>query len=119
MHACLVIRCSLYFRATEFPSVVFDINDMKFTYIWFLTHYLVYAAVELCERLSSMAIGVNMVTYLNGTLHLPSASSSTIVSNWGGISFLLSLFGGILADSFLGRYWTIAIFANVHMLVSV
>ncbi|KAK6156485.1 hypothetical protein DH2020_010733 [Rehmannia glutinosa] len=74
--------------------------------------------VELCERLSSMAIGVNMVTYLDGTLHLPSATSSTIVTNWGGFSFLLSLFGGILADSFLGRYRTIAIFANIHMLGS-
>ncbi|KAK6156511.1 hypothetical protein DH2020_010759 [Rehmannia glutinosa] len=74
--------------------------------------------VELCERLSSMAIGVNLVTYLDGTLHLPSATSSTIVTNWGGISFLLSLFGGILADSFLGRYRTIAIFANIHMLGS-
>ncbi|PIM99254.1 H+/oligopeptide symporter [Handroanthus impetiginosus] len=75
-------------------------------------------AVELCERLSTMAIGVNLVTYLQGTLHTPSATSSTIVTNWGGISFLLSLFGGILADSFLGRYWTITIFANVHMLGS-
>ncbi|KAI3471466.1 hypothetical protein Pfo_031069 [Paulownia fortunei] len=75
-------------------------------------------AVELCERLSSMAIGVNLVTYLDGTMHLPSATSTTIITNWGGVSFLLSLFGGILADSFLGRYRTIAIFANVHVLGS-
>ncbi|KAG8375995.1 hypothetical protein BUALT_Bualt09G0017000 [Buddleja alternifolia] len=74
--------------------------------------------VELCERLSTMAIGVNLVTYLRGTMHLPSATSSSIVTNWGGISFLLSLFGGILADSFLGRYWTITIFANIHVLGS-
>ncbi|KAL8040628.1 hypothetical protein ABFX02_10G110100 [Erythranthe guttata] len=75
-------------------------------------------SVELCERLSTMAIAVNLVTYLQGTLHLPSAESSAVVSNWGGISFLLSLFGGILADSFLGRYWTIAIFSTVHFLGS-
>ncbi|XP_051131622.1 protein NRT1/ PTR FAMILY 6.2-like [Andrographis paniculata] len=74
--------------------------------------------VELCERLSTMAIAVNLVTYLHGTMHLSSPTSSTIVTNWGGISFLLSLIGGILADSYLGRYWTIAIFANVHVLGS-
>ncbi|XP_073157921.1 protein NRT1/ PTR FAMILY 6.2-like [Henckelia pumila] len=74
--------------------------------------------VELCERLSSMAIGVNLVTYIHGTMHLPSATASTIVTNWGGFSFLLSIFGGILADTFLGRYWTIAIFANIHALGS-
>lgn len=66
-----------------------------------------------------MAIAVNLVTYLRGTMHLPSAASSTIVSNWAGISFLLSLFGAVLADSFLGRYWTITIFASVHVLVTV
>jgi hypothetical protein len=27
------------------------------------------------------------------------------------------LLGGILADSFLGRYWTIAIFSVIHALV--
>ncbi|KAL0339083.1 UNVERIFIED_CONTAM: protein NRT1/ PTR FAMILY 6.2 [Sesamum angustifolium] len=74
--------------------------------------------VELCERLSTMAIAVNLVTYLVGTMHLPSSTSSTIITNWSGISYLFSLLGGVLADSFLGRYWTIAIFANIHMLGS-
>ncbi|KAH6761084.1 Major facilitator superfamily protein [Perilla frutescens var. frutescens] len=71
--------------------------------------------VELGERLSTMSIAVNLVTYLTGTLHVPSASSSSIVSIWGGVSFLFSIFGGILADSFFGRYWTITVFANVHV----
>lgn len=65
-----------------------------------------------------MAIGVNLVTYLNGTMHLSSSASSTTVTNWSGISYLLSLFGGVLADTFLGRFWTIAIFASVYVLVT-
>ncbi|KAK3029077.1 hypothetical protein RJ639_039221 [Escallonia herrerae] len=74
----------------------------------------IFVGIELCERLSTMGIAVNLVTYLDGTMHLSSATSSTVVFNWGGTSFLLSLLGGILADSFLGRYWTIAIFATIH-----
>ena len=74
--------------------------------------------IEICERLSTMGIAVNLVTYLTGTMHLPSAESANIVTDFMGTSFLLSLLGGFIADSFLGRYLTIAIFASVQSLVS-
>ncbi|KAA0061599.1 hypothetical protein IC582_011911 [Cucumis melo] len=72
--------------------------------------------IELCERLSTMGIAVNLVTYLVGTLHLPSATSANIVTDFMGTCFLLSMLGGFLADSFLGRYKTIAIFATIQTL---
>ncbi|KAL0311791.1 UNVERIFIED_CONTAM: protein NRT1/ PTR FAMILY 6.2 [Sesamum radiatum] len=72
--------------------------------------------VEFCERLSTMGIVVNLVTYLIGTMHLPSATSANIVTDFMGTCFLLSLLGGFLADSFLGRHRTIAIFASVQTL---
>ncbi|XP_008792048.2 protein NRT1/ PTR FAMILY 6.2-like [Phoenix dactylifera] len=72
--------------------------------------------IEICERLSTMGIAVNLVTYLGGTMHLPSAESANVVSDFMGTSFLLCLLGGFLADSFLGRYLTIAIFAVVQAL---
>ncbi|KAL0330532.1 UNVERIFIED_CONTAM: protein NRT1/ PTR FAMILY 6.2 [Sesamum radiatum] len=49
-----------------------------------------------------------------GTMHLPSATSANIVTDFMGTCLLLSLLGGFLADSFLGRYRTIAIFASVQ-----
>lgn len=70
--------------------------------------------IEICERLSTMGIAVNLVTYLGGTMHLPSATSANVVTDFMGTSFLLCLLGGFLADSFLGRYRTIAIFATVQ-----
>ncbi|XP_065047421.1 protein NRT1/ PTR FAMILY 6.2-like [Musa acuminata AAA Group] len=72
--------------------------------------------IEICERLSTMGIAVNLVTYLGGTMHIPSAESANIVTDFMGTSFLLCLFGGFLADSFLGRYLTIAIFAMIQAL---
>lgn len=65
-----------------------------------------------------MGIAVNLVTYLIGTMHLPSSMSANIVTDFMGTSFLLCLLGGFLADSFLGRYKTIAIFAAIQVLVS-
>ncbi|XP_061992444.1 protein NRT1/ PTR FAMILY 6.2-like [Rosa rugosa] len=72
--------------------------------------------IEICERLSTMGIAVNLVTYLVGTMHFPSSTSANIVTDFAGTSFLLCLLGGFLADSFLGRYKTIAIFASIQTL---
>nr|XP_010919515.1 protein NRT1/ PTR FAMILY 6.3 isoform X1 [Elaeis guineensis] len=72
--------------------------------------------VELCERLTTLGIAVNLVTYLTGTMHLGNATSANIVTNFLGTSFMLCLLGGFLADSFLGRYLTIAIFTAVQAL---
>lgn len=65
-----------------------------------------------------MGIAVNLVTYLGGTMHLSSASSANMVTDFMGTSFLLCLLGGFLADSFLGRYKTIAVFTIIQILVS-
>ncbi|XP_061348207.1 protein NRT1/ PTR FAMILY 6.3-like [Gastrolobium bilobum] len=69
---------------------------------------------EACERLTTLGIAVNLVTYLTGTMHLGNASSANIVTNFMGTSFMLCLLGGFLADTFIGRYLTIAIFATVQ-----
>ncbi|KAI7730623.1 hypothetical protein M8C21_005509 [Ambrosia artemisiifolia] len=70
--------------------------------------------IEICERLSTMGIAVNLVTYLGGTMHLPSSSSANVVTDFLGTSFLLCLLGGFLADAFLGRFKTIVIFAAIQ-----
>ncbi|KAK6119677.1 hypothetical protein DH2020_046578 [Rehmannia glutinosa] len=49
--------------------------------------------IEFCERLSTMGIAVNLVTYLIGTMHLPSATSANTVTDFMGTSFLLCLLG--------------------------
>ncbi|XP_057792702.1 protein NRT1/ PTR FAMILY 6.4 [Salvia miltiorrhiza] len=71
---------------------------------------------ELSERICVMGISMNMVTYLVGTLHLPSAKSANIVTNFMGTLNLLGLLGGFVADAKLGRYVTVAIAASVTAL---
>ena len=62
------------------------------------------SGVELNERLTTLGIAVNLVTYLTGTMHLSNAASANIVTNFFGTSFMLCLLGGFIADTFLGRY---------------
>ncbi|XVE71164.1 hypothetical protein DITRI_Ditri10aG0128500 [Diplodiscus trichospermus] len=45
--------------------------------------------IEICERLSAMRMAVNLVTYLGGTMHLSSATSANVVTDFMGTSFLL------------------------------
>ncbi|XP_010553465.1 PREDICTED: protein NRT1/ PTR FAMILY 6.3-like [Tarenaya hassleriana] len=70
--------------------------------------------IEAVERLTTLGIGVNLVTYLKGTMHLGNATSANTVTNFIGTSFMLCLLGGFVADTFLGRYMTIAIFATIQ-----
>ncbi|KAK4365223.1 hypothetical protein RND71_016581 [Anisodus tanguticus] len=70
--------------------------------------------IEAVERLTTLGIAVNLVTYLTGTMHLGNASSANNVTNFLGTSFMLTLLGGFVADSFLGRYLTIGIFTTIQ-----
>lgn len=72
--------------------------------------------IEIVERLSTMGIAVNLVTYMISIMHLPSSTAANTVTDFLGTSFLLCLLGGFLADSFLGRYKTIGIFASIQTL---
>ncbi|PNX86679.1 nitrate transporter, partial [Trifolium pratense] len=69
---------------------------------------------EVMERLTTLGITVNLVTYLTGTMHLGNAASANIVTNFVGTSFMLCLFGGFLGDTYVGRYLNIAVFAAVQ-----
>ncbi|KAK8621907.1 hypothetical protein V6N13_097535 [Hibiscus sabdariffa] len=76
-------------------------------------------SVEGCERLTTLGIAVNLVTYLTDTMHLGNATSATTVTNFLGTSFMLCLLGGFVADTILGRYLTIGIFATVQATLGV
>ncbi|KAJ8764207.1 hypothetical protein K2173_005387 [Erythroxylum novogranatense] len=69
---------------------------------------------EACERLTTLGIAVNLVTYMTGTMHVSNATAANTTTNFLGTSFMLCLLGGFIADTFLGRYLTIAIFATVQ-----
>ncbi|KAG0579217.1 hypothetical protein KC19_4G082400 [Ceratodon purpureus] len=71
---------------------------------------------EMCERLAAFGIGLNLVTYLVSNLHLPVAFSANIVTNYLGTAYLTCLLGGYIADTYIGRFWTIFLGAVLQFL---
>lgn len=74
---------------------------------------------EVAERMAYFGLSVNMVVFMFYVMHRPFSSSSNAVNNFLGISQASSVLGGFLADAYLGRYWTIAIFTTIYLLVMI
>lgn len=71
---------------------------------------------EMAERMAYYGLSVNMVIFMFKVMHRPFTSSANAVNNFLGISQASSVLGGFLADAYLGRYWTIAIFTTLYLL---
>ncbi|CAI8617680.1 unnamed protein product [Vicia faba] len=71
---------------------------------------------ECCERLAFFGIATNLVTYLTTKLHEGNVSAARNVGVWQGTCYLTPLIGAVLADSYWGRYWTIAVFSMIYFL---
>ncbi|CAL4950874.1 unnamed protein product [Urochloa decumbens] len=71
---------------------------------------------EVAERMAYFGLSVNMVIFMFKVMHRPFTSSANAVNNFLGISQASSVLGGFLADAYLGRYWTIAIFTTLYLL---
>ncbi|KAK6160488.1 hypothetical protein DH2020_003869 [Rehmannia glutinosa] len=70
---------------------------------------------EMAERMAYFGLSVNMVAFMFYIMHRPFESSANAVNNFLGISQASSVLGGFLADAYLGRYWTIAIFTTIYL----
>ncbi|CAN4112955.1 unnamed protein product [Withania somnifera] len=70
---------------------------------------------ECCERLAYYGMSTNLVVYFKTQLNQQSATASKNQSNWSGTCYVMPLLGAFLADSYLGRYWTIAIFSIIYV----
>ncbi|PON54111.1 Proton-dependent oligopeptide transporter [Trema orientale] len=71
---------------------------------------------ECCERLAFFGISTNLVTYLTNKLHEGNVSAARNVTIWQGTCYLTPLIGATLADTYLGRYWTIAAFSMIYFI---
>ncbi|EFJ32364.1 hypothetical protein SELMODRAFT_439656 [Selaginella moellendorffii] len=70
---------------------------------------------ECCERLAFYGINANLVMYLTKELHQGNATAAKNVAVWAGTGYLTPLIGAFIADSFLGRFKTIAAFSTLYV----
>ncbi|XP_047061729.1 protein NRT1/ PTR FAMILY 8.1-like [Lolium rigidum] len=67
--------------------------------------------VNTClQCVSYYGLSTNLMNYFTEELHAGSKSAANGVTNWVGTSSITPLAAAFLADSFLGRYWTITVF---------
>ncbi|KAK4731109.1 hypothetical protein R3W88_024097 [Solanum pinnatisectum] len=71
---------------------------------------------EISERLAYFGTSANLVNYLHQMLGLNNAAASKVVTNFQGTCYVTPLLGAFLADAYLGRYWTIAIFSIIYIM---
>ncbi|BAS94000.1 protein NRT1/ PTR FAMILY 3.1 isoform X1 [Oryza sativa Japonica Group] len=65
-------------------------------------------ANDFCDRFATIGFNANLITYLTAEMHLPLVEASNTLTNFHGASNLTPIVGGLIADSFAGRFWTIA-----------
>ncbi|KAJ7520196.1 hypothetical protein O6H91_20G071600 [Diphasiastrum complanatum] len=71
---------------------------------------------EITERMAYFGLAVNFINYLAYSMHYKFSEAATIVTNFLGTVQILPLLGAFIADSYLGRYWTIVIFSLIYLL---
>eukprot|EP01018_Ginkgo_biloba_P001009 Gb_27114 [translate_table: standard] len=63
-----------------------------------------------------VAILSNLITYLTNVLHEGLTISVKNVNNWLGVTTVLPLVGGFLADAYVGRYWMVVASSIIYLL---
>ncbi|KAK8504896.1 hypothetical protein V6N12_033147 [Hibiscus sabdariffa] len=88
--------------------------NKKKTGTWKACPYII--GNEGCERLAYYGMSTNLVLYFKHQLNQQSATATRNNQNWSGTCFITPLIGAFLADSYLGRYWTIACFSIIYII---
>ncbi|KAL3693640.1 hypothetical protein R1sor_007291 [Riccia sorocarpa] len=68
---------------------------------------LIISGTEFCERIAGFAIAQNLITYLTGFMHLSLDFSANVVTTYVGATYMSFIIGGYVADTWLGRFWTL------------
>ncbi|KAJ7534367.1 hypothetical protein O6H91_13G091100 [Diphasiastrum complanatum] len=73
-------------------------------------------AVELFERLGTLGLQRNLITYFVNKMYLSVPKSANMVSNFVGALYLTPFIGGFVADAYTGRFWAIILFASIQLI---
>ncbi|XP_010504182.1 PREDICTED: protein NRT1/ PTR FAMILY 5.7 [Camelina sativa] len=73
-------------------------------------------AIEFSERLSYFGIATNLVVYLTTILHQDLKMAVKNANYWSGVTTLMPLLGGFVADAYLGRYATVLLATTVYLM---
>ena len=77
----------------------------------------VHAAIEFSERLSYFGIATSLVVYFTTILHQDLKMAVRNANYWSGVTTLMPLLGGFVADAYIGRYATVLLATLIYLMV--
>ncbi|KFK34643.1 hypothetical protein AALP_AA5G172400 [Arabis alpina] len=73
-------------------------------------------AIEFSERLSYFGIATNLVVYFTTILHQDLKMAVKNANYWSGVTTLMPLLGGFVADAYLGRYAAVLLATIIYLM---
>ncbi|KAL3645916.1 hypothetical protein CASFOL_011096 [Castilleja foliolosa] len=71
---------------------------------------------ESLEKMATYGVSPNMTLYLMKEYHMGMSSASTVLFLWSSATNFMPLVGAVLADSFLGRFYTIGFGSTICLM---
>ncbi|KAL1813936.1 hypothetical protein ACET3Z_024001 [Daucus carota] len=68
------------------------------------------------ENIAFVGNAVSIFTYFYGYMNFSLTKSATMLTNYVGTSYILSLFGGFVCDTYLSRYKSSILFGSIEVL---
>ncbi|KAL5740511.1 hypothetical protein ACOSP7_029394 [Xanthoceras sorbifolium] len=84
------------------------------TGVWKASLFII--AIEFSERLSYFGIATSLIIYMTKVIHQDLKTAAKSVNYWAGVTTLMPLLGGFIADAYLGRFWTVFVSTIVYLL---
>lgn len=75
------------------------------------------AVNQALATLAVSGIGTNLVTFMRVVMRQDNADAANHVSNWSGTTYVFSIIGALIADSYWGRYKACIIFQLLFLAV--
>ncbi|KAD3068381.1 hypothetical protein R6Q59_017605 [Mikania micrantha] len=72
--------------------------------------------IEFAERISYFGIATSLIIYLTKVIHQDVKTSAKSAYQWIGVTTLMPLIGGVLADAYLGRFTTVLLSSTIYLM---
>lgn len=96
-----------------------DVNYLLSFCMWLMDYLnLIWQGSEAFDQMASYGILPNMVLYLTREYGMEVAKASNVILLWSAATNFTPIVGAFLADSYVGRYPTIAFGSVVKLFVS-
>ncbi|XP_077216238.1 protein NRT1/ PTR FAMILY 5.6-like [Tasmannia lanceolata] len=83
------------------------------TGVWKAALFIV--AIEFSERLSYFGIATNLITYLTKVLNQDLKTAAKNVNYWAGVTTMMPLIGGFVADAYMGSFKTVLLSTIIYL----